>query len=362
VWQYSRDKLKESGELEALRNRHLDYFLQIVEAAAPGLEGPDVAEWLECVDSERNNFRLALEWTVSSPERAGRGLRIAGLLVRYWEIRGHMKEGRHYLELVLNAPGNEAPSLDRALALSAAGRVAWIQDLTDEAKVHYTAALEMYESLGDGMRAALNRAFLGFNVRNEGLNEASQVLFQDVLDYGREHKNPLLSAIALSGLGSAATSLGDSRLGRRLKEESLAIYRAVGDKWVTGYLLWGLSKSCISDGDAAQSRMCLDEWASIALELKNRWVVPYLLAAYADTVFLEGEPNAACRLLGAAAAARKALGVVLDLADQRDLNESTAKIRLSLRSEIHEREFHAGEGLSMWEAVDYGRSLDPAMV
>jgi predicted ATPase len=60
VWQYSREKLTESGELDAMRDRHLAYFLEIAEQAAPAMEGADVAMWLEQVDAERNNFRLAL--------------------------------------------------------------------------------------------------------------------------------------------------------------------------------------------------------------------------------------------------------------------------------------------------------------
>ncbi len=40
VWQYAKEKLKESGEEVAVNNRHLKFFLEYAEELHPKLEGP----------------------------------------------------------------------------------------------------------------------------------------------------------------------------------------------------------------------------------------------------------------------------------------------------------------------------------
>jgi len=53
----------------------------------------------------------------------GIGVRIATALWRFWFTRGHLGEGRRWLETVL-AAGASLPAALRAKALNAAGRLA----------------------------------------------------------------------------------------------------------------------------------------------------------------------------------------------------------------------------------------------
>src|SRR5205807_10416435 len=71
------------GEGEAVRGRHLDFFLALAEAAEPEL-WRDVA-WLERLETEHDNLRAALDWCAGSSPEAG--LRLAGALWWFWYIR-----------------------------------------------------------------------------------------------------------------------------------------------------------------------------------------------------------------------------------------------------------------------------------
>jgi len=359
VWQYSRDKLTESGEFDALRDRHLAYFLDIAEQAAPAMEGADVALWLEQVDAERNNFRLALEWAATSSNHALTGLRFAGLLTRYWEIRGHLKEANHYFTRMLALPENQEVTPERAFAMAGAARIAWVLDLSEEALALYEKTVEISEQLGDRKAVLLNRAYLAFNFRNIGNPDEAERIFDWVLDEGNKLKNPLIVAVALSGKGSVAIDRGEIVLSRRLKEESLAIYRSSGDKWVTGYLLWGLARSCLSSSDTGAARDALDEWSDITRELKNRWAMPYILLLYAETLRLENETYASAKLVGASNAAREALGINFDVADQREADTVVGAVRASLSAEEYDAAFEAGAKLSIVDALSYAVSLRP---
>ncbi len=114
VWQYGRMKLQEAGEEKALSDRHLAYFLKFAEEAEPNLYRADQVVWLEKLEFERPNLRVALEWSVEAPDRAEEGLRLAGALSRYWEVRSHFKQGREHYTAVLTRP--EAAAHTRARA------------------------------------------------------------------------------------------------------------------------------------------------------------------------------------------------------------------------------------------------------
>src|SRR5262249_40382610 len=60
--QYAYERLRESGEEKALRNRHLDWCLMIGDALRSGVGGNVEALWLARMDREHDNMRAALAW------------------------------------------------------------------------------------------------------------------------------------------------------------------------------------------------------------------------------------------------------------------------------------------------------------
>jgi predicted ATPase len=90
IRQYARDRLLGSGEQEQIRDRHLDFFCNLVEEAEPHLRGPEQVAWFNRLESEYDNLRAALEWSLEdgnvavnasanagASTRAGVGLRLA---------------------------------------------------------------------------------------------------------------------------------------------------------------------------------------------------------------------------------------------------------------------------------------------
>ena len=101
--------------------RHRDWYLALVDEASPTFfHGPEPVEWLRRLDREHDDLRAALEWCLDQPGEDQAGLRIAAGLWRYWEIRGHLTEGRGWLERMLEAVGDDVSPL-RANALTGAG-------------------------------------------------------------------------------------------------------------------------------------------------------------------------------------------------------------------------------------------------
>jgi predicted ATPase/class 3 adenylate cyclase len=77
--QYANEKLIEAGESENLRDRHLEYYLNLAEIATPHLLRPEQLEWLDRLEAEHDNMRGALEWSLGY-ERPEHALRLATTL------------------------------------------------------------------------------------------------------------------------------------------------------------------------------------------------------------------------------------------------------------------------------------------
>jgi predicted ATPase/DNA-binding SARP family transcriptional activator len=97
VRQYGLERLSEAGQVEATRHRHALFFAGLAETAEPQLRGPEMRTWLERLEIEHDNFRAALEWSLTheSPEL---GPRFAGALGIFWRQRGYLSEGCTRLE------------------------------------------------------------------------------------------------------------------------------------------------------------------------------------------------------------------------------------------------------------------------
>jgi len=120
--QYALDKLTASGERERFARRHAEYFLEIAQAAAKSFGSMPLSEWLVGLGQEMENFRAALEWTLSRQQDPTLGGAIAAALAMFWWHGGVEAEGVRWIEAaLLKIDEKEHPDvvvqLRRALAL-----------------------------------------------------------------------------------------------------------------------------------------------------------------------------------------------------------------------------------------------------
>jgi predicted ATPase/DNA-binding SARP family transcriptional activator len=97
VRSFALEKLVEAGEEAALRDRHLDYFLELARQFEPALRGVDQELWLERLLIERDNIRAALEWAARTHVQAG--LYLSNRLRTFWENYEFREEARWLLML-----------------------------------------------------------------------------------------------------------------------------------------------------------------------------------------------------------------------------------------------------------------------
>src|SRR5207248_7750825 len=119
------DRLADSGEENAVRERHARFFAAAAEAVQPALESDPGA--LDRVAADHDNYRTALERLIATGD-ADRGLRLGFGLWRFWQRRGHLAEGRRWFERLLAIPGAEARTAARAKGLTGAAGIAYWQN------------------------------------------------------------------------------------------------------------------------------------------------------------------------------------------------------------------------------------------
>jgi len=342
VWQYARDKFESTGEADQIQDRHLDYYLDLTNEAAPHLFGPDMADWLNRLQSERLNLRLALAYSSRTPQAIERGLRMIGNLQRLFEIRGNLEEAAKICATLLDHPEAAEPTLARARALETAGRVAWSRDRYAESRRFYQAAIEIYHAQNHLREAALVECFLGYLDRCDNQNESALRRFESGLAMAEELDDNRTRAVALNGMSHGKIDSGELAEARRIKERCLRMLREVGDEWILGFVLWGLATVAIRQKDEATARAALAEWSYNVEKLHNRWAWPYIIQSFADLELAVGRPEKAAPLYGLAERERESAGIRFALNEQADYDVAMQRLRNQLAPEQCKTLWEAG--------------------
>ncbi len=113
IRQYALERLAEHLEHTAVRQRHHQAYLELVEQVAPLLSTHAEDTALATIDREIENLRAGAQWALEQ-QPAG-ALRLIGLLGEYWWIRSS-GDALAWLDAALAAAGEDAPAQDRARA------------------------------------------------------------------------------------------------------------------------------------------------------------------------------------------------------------------------------------------------------
>src|SRR5205823_12497112 len=145
--------------------------------------------WLEKLDREHDNLRAVLQWSLDEPGQERQGLQLAARLWRFWEIHGHLAEGRAWLEQFLQLTEGEVSAL-RADAYTGAGILAFMLGDQAGASVLHERSLELHREVGD----ADGIAFAANNLANAaviaGDYATARQLYQLVLTWARGRGDP----------------------------------------------------------------------------------------------------------------------------------------------------------------------------
>jgi len=394
VRQYASEKLKISGEAAEVGSRHAEFFLALAEEAEPELKGPRQVEWLDRLETEHDNLRAALSWTL---ERGmDLGPRIAGALCLFWYTRGYLSEGRTYLEAVVRS--DVVPESVRAKALDGLGWIAEPQGDYERAHAAYEESLKLYRrsndkrgsanALGDLGSLALDRGDyeqatslleqsltlhrelgsredligildgLGVLASAKGDREQSISLFSEALVLSRGTGNVRRTAASLGNLGITMLVHGEPEQARVLLDESLALFREIGDSSNIAISLMHSALAALTRGEHGRVQMLTEESLELLQKAENRQHIADCLEIMAGAAGAQGRAQRAGRLWGAAEALREEIGVLLQPEDRRVLDPFLGAARSSLGEAGWQVALAEGRAMMPDQAIEYSLSAE----
>jgi tetratricopeptide (TPR) repeat protein len=278
----------------------------LTQQAEPHLRGKGQRVWMDRLDLELDNIRLALEWARSNDIE--KGLQAATALAWFWDIRNHCMEGIGWLEQLLaeeaavaaeavpgNPPRSPARLIIQGKALNALGtiKVNWVGDenvvpLLEEARAIFEehgdlAPRELALSLGNlaSMEKDLDRSITGI---------------MHALDLLRKAGDTYLIADHLWALGYMNFARGDFAQARANAEECLARYREAEDFSGEGATLKLLGKLDLISGNPHQAAAMFGEAQSCFNVPGNRFYAVDSMSEQAIVAMSEGNYSQAIQL------------------------------------------------------------------
>ncbi len=107
IRQYAEDKQDDPAEIERLRRRHCDWFVQFAETAETKFSTPEDLAWFKKLETDIDNLRSALEWAIGQNIDPRAGMRIINALVwRFWNTYKHNTEAERWTQKAMAALSN----------------------------------------------------------------------------------------------------------------------------------------------------------------------------------------------------------------------------------------------------------------
>ena len=358
VREYGLERLAESGEEAAVRDRHAAWCLALAERYwvedASWLENPS---WLTHVEPEQDNLRAALAWLEQTGDGVGL-LQLAGATQPYWEVRGHCAEAVAWLERGL-ARGQGAPPQVRFRALAALGRNLTQQGDYARATGVHEAQLALAREHGDALWEAGALYWLGLAALNQERYDEATPLIEGAMAAFRRLGNEGGVCGCHYCSGVIAYGRGDLAAAATHLEAALAWRRDRGSVMNLTVPLNAVGLVVCDRGDHRAAAALLAEgltrWEQDGGG--NREVLAEWLAAVARLAACRGRPGTAARLYGAAEALYDAIGEPLVVPPRSVYRRHVDALRDTLGAEAFAATWAAGRALPLEQAIAEARAV-----
>jgi non-specific serine/threonine protein kinase len=288
VHQYGLEKLRESGEEEIMRAQHSRCFRRLAEEAQPHLHGSEQALWVDRLETEHDNLRAALEWTLASG-RTEEAAATCVALTEFWWQRGWIQEGRDALARCLARENDLQDDALRAALLGAAGWGAQLQAHFEEASGYQERSLALCRQLGgrEGEANALNN--LALTAQAQGRLPEARELFESSLVLVRGLGDAVREAARLSNLGLLAIHTGEYDSARERLIEAQAIYERCHDIHGSAACLCNLAELALRREEWEEAEALSQRGVELFRRLEDRVGIALTLANLAEAVLHRAE-------------------------------------------------------------------------
>jgi hypothetical protein len=309
---------------------------------------------------EQDNLRAALSHAIGAGG-VEEATAILFAVWRFWQMRGHLREGRTWATQVLALPGGSAK--DRLRALEAAGGISyWLGD-EGETRRLYREAYELASASGsaaDRAQAGYNYAFTFFvgtvqeKPRGDVMLRESLAAYREIGDRaGIGRAAWALGSLHSQGVGNSPDEL---RVARDFIREALEQHRTLGNWFDVGWDLRSLGLLDYKLGEQAAGTAHWFEAFEYFITGGDSGGLTILLSDLSAMAKLRGDLDRHATLAGAAVAAGRRTGVGLsDVIGETEQRAAIADIPAD-----HQAALERGLAMNDADAVAYARETGRA--
>ncbi|GAA2890504.1 hypothetical protein GCM10020220_095850 [Nonomuraea rubra] len=259
---FCAERLEESGEAATTRDAHARYYLDLLRTADPLLRTGAQMEWLARLDEESGDLDAAVRWATESGQFE-LGVRLLAHSACYWWMRGHRTASANLAAALLAALGERRlPGLEEEYGMCVLV-MAWAGGMDEPLRTRLAEVRRLLPIDYVPVRVEFMMMLLSmFTGPPTDFGEMQQFYMDAVSGL-----SPWKQALAYCGHAFVLQVLGriDEALDRF--EQSLAGFRAIGERWGMVLVLSGLGALRQKQGDYRAALALADEVLALAREL-----------------------------------------------------------------------------------------------
>jgi DNA-binding CsgD family transcriptional regulator len=257
---------------------------------------------------ELPNLRAALAWSLEPGGDVDAGLRLATALSPFWRFRGHLSEGRRWLDTAL-AAGPTAMTT-RIDGLVAAAEVAIFQGEYAAARELGQAGLDLATVHGYSGGEARAWFILALGTDFQGDLDLAVSLYWQAVERRDDLGGLHWTSRVLACLADMLHMQGDLHQAETMAGEALALAREGGHAWSEVLALGVLAHIAVDRAEYAEGLKLGLEYFGVAQALGAKLGMAGALGTLAGLFLATGHPERATRLLAAGRALGDTIGVV----------------------------------------------------
>ncbi len=300
IREYGLEKLLAADELRSTRGRHLNHFVSLAEIIRPMLTRQDQLHGHVQAETELDNMRLALHWTLSSgqPEL---GLRLFSSLTRFWYKNMYWTEMVGWQERLAAASqlSGTSPSLHLARSYYGAAMLATNYDPPHGRRL-CERCVDLSRALGFDEGLAWSLMWIGY-IDTRQRDPATAEMFRDSLVHGRRIVDPwrrafLLAQALICYAGYEALMGRDESAEAMVAECEAEMAKIGGDKLYVGHGRALLGTIAIRRGHFERADQLLLESLALYRAVESKFDVAGSLAQQGFLALRQNDPTRALAL------------------------------------------------------------------
>ncbi len=325
---FAHEQLVAAGKESELRGRHAAWYLALAERVQPELMASEKGRWLDLLDQEHDNLRAAIGCAIETGA-VETAMRLVSALWRFWQMRGHLAEGRSRAVAAIGMADAERHPDCLARALDAAGGLAyWMAD-GEAARAFYERELELQRQLGNRAGEAWVLYSMAFTEMYSGTPGGSftfepehlmraRAHMADAVEIYRETGDRVGTAQALWGEANISWSLAppvdspEFAMGRQNLLEALAIFDEAGDSFMTAWTGYTLAMFDLRLGDLDTARRRLHDVLRVFHDAGDVSGYVLVLDGLAHIAVRAGDRELAARISGSVSVLERRTGTGLN--------------------------------------------------